>query len=252
MSRAVPDADADTKCCRRATVAAAIIAGGRGTRMGGAGVTKGLLTVQGRPILQRQLDVLRRCFDDVLVVANDPSVGPALASLLGPDAAGVRVVADRLPGGGIGPLAGLDAALDALPPAAEAVVCVGGDMPFLDAPVLALLRDSAPGAAAVLPRIGSTGSSGGAGVHTEPLLARYGRACAPIVREQIDRGDYAMWRLLARLPLVSFIDEPALRAVDPDLRCLFNVNTPGDLAAAEAAAPGPGTGPLSADRGRRR
>jgi molybdopterin-guanine dinucleotide biosynthesis protein A len=242
MTRAVPDADRMSD--RRATVAAAIIAGGRGTRMGGAGVSKGLLAVQGRPIVQRQLDVLRRCFDDVTIVANDP----ALASLLGPDAAGVRVVADRLPGGGIGPLAGLDAALDALPPGAEAVVCVAGDMPFLDAPVLALLRDTAPGATAVLPRIGSAGGTTG---HAEPLLARYGRACAPIVREQIQRGDYAMWRLLARLPLVTFIDEPALRAVDPDLRCLFNVNTPGDLAAADAAAPGPGTGPL-ADRGQRR
>jgi molybdopterin-guanine dinucleotide biosynthesis protein A len=226
---------------RRARVAAAIIAGGRGTRMGGDGATKSLLRVQGRTIVEQQLDGLWRCFDDVTVVANDPALGPALASLLGSDAARVRVVADRLPGGGIGPLAGLDAALSALPEAIEAVVCVAGDMPFLDPSVLELLRDSAPEAAAVLPLVGG---------HREPLLARYSRACAPVVREQIQRGDHAMWRLLGRLPLVSFIDERALRAVDPQLRCLFNVNTPDDLAAADA--PATASGPLSGDRGQRR
>src|SRR5207244_8057003 len=108
--------------------AAAIIAGGRGTRMreagtgadgGGrpdAGVTKALLVVDGRRIIDRQLEVLRRCFDDIVLVANDP----ALASSLGSEA-NVRVVADRVPGG-LGPLAGLDAALDALPRRAGAVV----------------------------------------------------------------------------------------------------------------------------------
>jgi len=222
---------------RRAAVAAAIVAGGRGTRMGTAGATKGLLPVQGRPIIERQIEVLRRCFDEVIVVANDPALGTLLGQ--GEGGGGLRVVADRWPG--VGPLAGLDAALDALPPAAQAVVCVAGDMPFLSVAVLELLRDSAPEATAVVPWIGG---------HREPLLARYGRACAPIAREQLQRGDHAMWRLLARLPLVRFIEEQALRAVDPDLRCLFNVNTPDDLAAADAPAQAPG--PMSGDRGPRR
>jgi molybdopterin-guanine dinucleotide biosynthesis protein A len=232
-----------TRAMTRATTAAAIIAGGRGTRMveagagadGGAGpdagVTKALLVVDGRRIIDRQLEVLRRCFDDVVLVANDP----VLVSSLGSEP-NIRVVADRVPGG-IGPLAGLDAALDALPGAADAVVCVAGDMPFLSQAVLEMLRDRAPAAVALVPRIDG---------RPEPLLARYGRACAPLVREQIGRGEYAVQRLLERLP-ATFLDEAALRAIDPGLRSFVNVNTPDDLAAAEPGAPS-----RREDRGRHR
>jgi len=218
-------------------VAAAIIAGGRGTRMrgdrahapaaAGAGEAKALLVVDGRRIIDRQLEVLRRCFDDVLVVANDPEIAAALGA-----EAGVPVVADRV-SGGLGPLAGLDAALAALPDGAGAVVCVAGDMPFLSRPLLELLRDHAPGATALVPWIGG---------RAEPLLARYARACAPIVREQLGRGDYAMKRLADRLS-ATFLGEEALRAVDPDLRSFVNVNTPADLAAAGAEARGGGRPP---------
>lgn len=222
-----------TGATTRTTVAAAIIAGGRGTRMHRSGVgvsvnigetagarepvTKGLLVVDGRRIIDRQLEALRACFDQLLIVANDPSPWQGL---------GVRVVADReqTAGGdaGAGPLAGLDAALGALPPDGDAVVCVASDMPFLEPALLRLLRDGAPEATALVPRIDG---------RPEPLLARYARACAPVVHEQLARGDYAVMHLLARLP-VTWIDEPALRAVDPQLRSVINVNTPDDLAAA--------------------
>jgi molybdopterin-guanine dinucleotide biosynthesis protein A len=196
--------------------AAAIIAGGRGTRMGaggGAGA-KGLLVVDGRRIVDRQLEALRPRFDDVIIVANDPQPWRGLAA---------RIVADRVGAGAAGPLAGLDAALAALPADAAAVVCVAGDMPFPSGAVLELLRDLAPDAPAVVARIGG---------RPEPLLARYGRACAPIVAEQLARGERALMRLLDRLD-VTWIDEDALRAVDPRLRCVVNVNTPAELAALE-------------------
>jgi molybdopterin-guanine dinucleotide biosynthesis protein A len=214
------------------STAAAIIAGGRATRMGvpdgGAGhdrsaggdeVVKALLLVEGRRIIDRQLELLRAAFDEVLIVANTSAPFGGL---------GARVVPDRHRGG-VGPLAGLDAALAALPASASSVVCVAADMPFLCAPILELLRDLDRGAPALVPRVDG---------RPEPLLARYGRSCAELITEQLARGDHALQALLARLP-VTWIDETRLRALDPDLRCLVNVNTPEQLAslgARDAAA----------------
>ena len=67
-------------------VAAAIIAGGRGRRLGG--VDKGTLTVDGQTFLERQLAVLRPLFSRVLLVTNAPPSPPP---------AGVVLLADRRP-----------------------------------------------------------------------------------------------------------------------------------------------------------
>jgi molybdopterin-guanine dinucleotide biosynthesis protein A len=187
-------------------VAAAIIAGGPATRMGG--VVKPTLVVGGRAIAERQLEALRGRFARVLVVANDPAPWQRYS---------VDVIADRHPGAG--PLAGVHAALAAADGCAG-VVCVGGDMPFLSGPVLELLRDHAPEADAVAPR---------AGGRAEPLLARYARRCLPLIEARLAAGERALHRLLDALE-VAWIEEPELRAVDPALDCLINVNTPEDLA----------------------
>ena len=189
------------------TGVAAIIAGGRAERLGGQ--PKGLLTVGGRRIVDRQLEVLRSVFARVFMVANDAAPFSDL---------GVAIVPDRLPGAG--PLAGLDAALAALRPDEPAVVCVAGDMPFLDPRALALLRDHAPGAEAVVPLIGE---------RPDPLFARYARSCAPIVAEALAEGRRKAAALLDHLD-VSYLDEATLRALDPTLAFLTNVNTPEDLA----------------------
>jgi len=83
-----------------APVAAAIIAGGAATRLGG--LSKSSLVVDGRSIAERLLEALRATFGRVLVVANDPAPWSGL---------GVEVTADLRPGAG--PLAGVHAALAA-------------------------------------------------------------------------------------------------------------------------------------------
>src|SRR5205814_10111614 len=101
---------------RQMTVAAAIVAGGRGRRLGG--VDKAQLSIGGITILERQLAVLRPLFDEVLLVADDPSRY---------EGSGARLVRDLVPEAG--PLAGLDAALAAT--RADAVLLLGCDLPFL-------------------------------------------------------------------------------------------------------------------------
>jgi len=189
-------------------VAAAIVAGGSARRLGG--VVKPLLVVEGRRIIDRQLDVLRPLFARVVIVANDPAPFAELE---------IPVIPDRV-GPGRGPLAGIDAALAWLPPEADAVVCVAGDMPFLAPAILRALRDARP-AAAVAPRPRG---------RVEPLCARYGRALAPAIAAAITAGQLAVHALLAR-PGVAFLDDDELGALDPTLRSFANVNTPDDLGA---------------------
>jgi molybdopterin-guanine dinucleotide biosynthesis protein A len=197
-----------------AAVAAAIIAGGAAKRLGGA--AKSTLVVDGRAIGERLLEALRATFGRVLVVANDPAPWAGL---------GVEVTADVHRGAG--PLAGVHAALAATAEHAG-VVCVAGDMPFVAPAVLALVRDHAPDADAVVPRLAG---------RSEPLLARWGRACLPVVEARLAAGERAVHGAFAALR-TEWLDEPALRAVDPDLRSFTNVNTPEDLAAL-ARAPRP-------------
>jgi molybdopterin-guanine dinucleotide biosynthesis protein A len=116
---------------------AAILAGGRGTRLGG--VDKALLEIGGAAILDRQLAAIRGAVDRVAVVAPDPG---ALAR------AGVEPVIDP----GAGPLAALVCALEWC--ATDRLVVIAGDLPFADAAAIELLEGRAGDADLVAPVIG--------------------------------------------------------------------------------------------------
>jgi molybdopterin-guanine dinucleotide biosynthesis protein A len=194
------------------SVAAAIIAGGPALRLGGA--TKSLLEIAGRAVADRQLAVLRPIFSRVLVVANDPAPWRAR---------GVEVVADRV--AGAGPLAGLSAALEAAGEA-EAMVCLAGDLPFLSPALLTALRDRAPGAEALAPRLAG---------RAEPLCARYAVRARAAVDARLATGRLALHELLAELATV-WLDDPALAELDPEGLSFVNLNTPDDLRRAEEIA----------------
>jgi molybdopterin-guanine dinucleotide biosynthesis protein A len=197
-------------------VAGAIIAGGPAKRLGG--VAKPFLTVGGRTIAARQLDLLGAAgLARVFVIANDPAPWAAL---------GVDVRPDLV--GGAGPLGGIHAALTAADDC-DAVVCIAGDLPFVTSPLLAALRDRAPQADAVAAR-----SARG----IESRCARYARALLPAIDQRVRAGDLAVHALLERRA-VEWIAGDDLAALDPDGRSFFNVNTPEDLARADAMAVGP-------------
>jgi molybdopterin-guanine dinucleotide biosynthesis protein A len=139
----------------------------------------------------------------------------------------VVCVPDRA-GPGLGPLAGLDAALAALRPPEDAVLAVGGDMPFLAPALIELLRDHPSPAAALVPWYGG---------HPQPLLARYTLAAAPAIAAALRAGRLKVAALPDAVP-TERLDEAELRAVDPALASFLNVNTPDDLARARALAGG--------------
>jgi molybdenum cofactor guanylyltransferase len=183
--------------------AAAILAGGLATRMGGR--PKSFIEVEGRRIIDRQLDVLRPRFDEILICANDPSLYEPL---------GLPVVPD--PVRGAGPLAGILAALEAA--RAPRVVAVACDMPFITGAALRLLLE-APDADVVVPRTGG---------RLDPLFARYARACAAPIRRRVEAGERRATSFFEDVE-VLILDEEQLRAVDPQLRFLTNCNSPSDL-----------------------
>jgi molybdopterin-guanine dinucleotide biosynthesis protein A len=194
-------------------VAGAIIAGGPAKRLGG--VAKPFLAVGGRSIAARQLELLRAAgLARVFVVANDAARWTAL---------GVGVVPDLV--GGVGPLGGVHAALSAAADC-DAVICLAGDLPFVAPALIAALRDRAPAAEVVAPKTAR-------GI--EPLCARYARVLLADVDARVRRGDLAVHELLERRA-ADWIAGAELAALDPDGRSFFNVNTPEDLARADAMA----------------
>ena len=96
-----------------------ILAGGRGTRMGG--VEKGLLDWQGRPLIAHLLDALAPQVDGLMLNVNREHARYAAFNL--------PLIGDKPELTGLGPLAGLHSALSHSP--TELVVCVPCDLPKL-------------------------------------------------------------------------------------------------------------------------
>jgi molybdopterin-guanine dinucleotide biosynthesis protein A len=186
-------------------VDAAILAGGRARRFGGA--DKSALRVGPATILERQLAALDGLADRVFIVAGGP------ASITGP---GPGVVADRLPDAGA--LGGIYTAL--CEAAGSHVLVVACDLPFLTAPLLARLMALADDRTdAVVPRTAD-------GV--QPLCAVYARRLAEQVRGRIESGRLKIQDLLDAVR-VRELGPDDIAPFDPDGRLFLNVNTPDDL-----------------------
>lgn len=182
-----------------------LVAGGRGTRLGG--VSKALLSAGGETIAARSVALLRALFADVFVVANDPSPWADL---------GVRVEPDRVAGKGAP--GGLYTALAAS--TTEWVFTAGCDMPFLaEAPIRFLAAQRAPGTVAVVPAWAGT---------PQPLHALWARAALPEVERLLRAGDPSLIRIVLSVG-ARIVPEEDWAAVDPGGRALENANTAEDL-----------------------
>ena len=187
----------------------AILGGGASRRMGR---DKLPLKVGDTTLLARVHEALAYRCAEILIVGGG-CVSPE-----------TRRVSDLRPGRQ-GPLAGIEAAL--LAARYQSVFIAAGDMPFLTGDLvgylLGLLSDPLP---AVVPHFGG---------RPHPLCAAYSRAVQPAVSSALDRGVRSVRGLLEGLPEVRYVGEEELRRCgDPNL-LLMNVNSPEDLARAQAA-----------------
>lgn len=183
---------------------AAILAGGMARRFGGR--DKSALIVEGRSILDRQLQELSQITDDILLVGNNAPTNLRSA---------MRVVRDRQPG--LGPLAGIDAALEAARD--DDILVVACDMPFVTAPLLRFLLRNTVDVDIVVPR-----TQGG----YHPLCAVYTRGCQDVVARRLERRELAVCGLFAETRLRVVERNELERLGDPN-RLLANVNTPDEF-----------------------
>lgn len=175
------------------------------------GRDKALLPWEGTTLLDHAIARLRVVFDDVRILC-----GPTLRY----QDRGLPLVLDAFTD--TGPLAGLDAALDA--GRGRPVLLLGVDMPFVTPALLhfltsLLLRGDHD---AIVPAVGG---------RLEPLCAAYGPACREAVRARLEAGERRM---------TSFLEGVRVRAVSvtrldgQDLTDLFrNLNTPEDFDASK-------------------
>jgi molybdenum cofactor guanylyltransferase len=196
-------------------VDAAILAGGRARRFGGA--DKSALLVGRRTILERQLDALDGLVDRVFVVTTGERERF--------EGLGLRIVPDHI--GGAGALGGLYTAL------AEAesayVLVLACDLPFVGASLLKRIASLAVEPIdAAIPR-----TSDG----IQPLCAVYARRLVETVRRQIESSHLKVQELLEAIR-VRELSPDDIAALDADGRSFFNVNTPDDLEQAVRLAAG--------------
>ena len=186
---------------RRYLATVIILCGGQSARMGGE--NKALLPWGAGTLLEHIVRQGQAAAEEVIVVGNgvEPMPGTIVVSDIVPDA---------------GPLGGLHAGLTAA--RFERCVAVGCDIPFATAEIMRALLDLGAGCDAAVPRTED-------GLH--PLVAAYARSCVGVIERQLTRGERRMSSFLDQVR-VRWVSEEELRAFDPDLLCLFNINTPRD------------------------
>lgn len=182
----------------------AVLAGGRARRFGR---DKTAVPVEGVPMIERAVAALREVCDDVVVVSSrgDTPVGAW------------RIVPDARPDRG--PLGGIETALEeADREGFRSVLVLAADLPLVEVSTLRSVVDAlADSDAAAARRAGEP--------DFEPLCAAYRRGCLAHARGLLDRGHAAAHALFEEVGGVRV-------AVNDDVT--LNVNTPEDLARAEA------------------
>ena len=204
----------------REAVTGVVLAGGRGSRMGGA--DKGLVEVAGRPMVEHVLAAVERQTGAVAINANRSADRYARY--------GHPVIADRLDGFQ-GPLAGMASALEAA--ATEFVLVVPCDSPLLD-PALG------PRLHAALAQREADIAVAHDGERMHPVFVLLRRSVRSGLEAFLARGERKIdrWFEEEKTEVVDFSDLPEM---------FLNVNREADRSHLEARLAGrPGSGPDAA------
>jgi molybdenum cofactor guanylyltransferase len=193
-------------------IAGVILAGGRSSRMGGG--DKCLLPLGGRPILAHVIERLRPQVSNLALNANDD---PARFAPFG-----LPVLPDAI-SGFAGPLAGILTAMQwaAKQPRISHVATVAADSPFFPPDLVSCLFGSSADPERII-----MSSSGGT---RHPVFALWPISLRDGLGGFLAGGGRKVTEFADRFDCIS-VEFPLGPVGDP----FFNINTPGDLAAAEA------------------
>ncbi len=189
----------------RDDVTGIVLAGGMGRRMGG--VDKGLVLLEGRPMVEHVLARLSAQVGTVIINANQNIERYAKFG---------RAVCPDTIGGFAGPLAGLHAGLSQA--ATSHVVTVPCDSPFLPLDLVARLAAGMAGASAQI-AVAKTFAQ------PHPVFALVSRDVLPHLTEFLSAGGRKIDAWYASLALVEV-------AFDDEADAFRNINTAEELAAA--------------------
>ncbi|MBI3133543.1 MAG: molybdenum cofactor guanylyltransferase [Bacteroidetes bacterium] len=174
-----------------------LLAGGKSSRMG---QDKGLMSLNGKPMVQFILDTAKKISDTILIVANNADYNQF----------GYPVYADDF--FEKGPLAGLYTGLKNS--TAEYNLVLSCDIPFIHEGVLEFLIESSTG-------YDCTISESAGKMH--PLVGVYRKSCLPVIERKLHAN---------QLKVTGIFDELSIRIVDmanflPEN--FRNINSPADL-----------------------
>jgi molybdopterin-guanine dinucleotide biosynthesis protein A len=183
---------------------ALILAGGENKRFP---VIKGFLEVDGKRVIESNIELLSKIFDRVIISANDPELYFYLGATMVGDVVEYR-----------GPMTGILSALT-IPEVSEIFV-TACDMPFINTMLIKYIVDKwEKEYDAVIPIFDDK---------PQPLLGIYSKRIAKSMEQSIKNGDRSLREFLRGIN-VLYIKEEEVRNIDPEGRSFININTIEDF-----------------------
>lgn len=167
--------------------------------------TKGFIEIEGKRIIERNLEVFASIGLKSVISTNEPEKYFYL---------GVPLIGDVVRRAG--PISGIYSAFTAT--GADEIFASACDMPFLKADVIKrIIADK--GGDATVPMING---------RPEPLLAVYSRRVLGKIEGMLSENDTSLQRLISECGDTRFVEESKLREIDPKAESFININTPED------------------------
>jgi molybdopterin-guanine dinucleotide biosynthesis protein A/molybdopterin converting factor small subunit len=204
---------------------AVILSGGKSSRMGSP---KALLLFDGEPLVVHVARALRSLFGDIVVVGGPGEEFVELLRLLSsqpnklkqPNEPKVTLIRDEV--SHQGPVGGIYYGLSVA--AGEFCFVTSCDVPFLSARLISYLLSQISDYDVVVPYWQE---------RFQPLCAVYRKSVAPLLKEQLDRGELRPIFLYEKVRTRK-VTEAEIRRFDPEGSSFFNMNSPEDYRAALA------------------
>lgn len=173
-----------------------ILAGGKNSRMG---TDKGLLKIDGKNIIERIIEELKKTVDEIIIISNQKKY----------DYLGFKVYNDIIKN--CGPMGGIHTALTYSETKKNLIVSC--DMPFLSKNIFDIIVNSSSKCDIAIPE-----HDGG---KLEPLCAIYSKSCLDTFAKLIENED---WKLKNALKYFSVKKNSFIKNKLPK-NCFLNINT---------------------------